>query len=169
MRGRVTVALVVVALGGALACKSDPVVYLTEGGPDAPTTPAAKLPALQGNSEYGPSSQRGGTEDVTKFDSFGTYKTLSGAVYVTAFQTTTSNDHASLEVSVESGTVRGYLANGNSAFIHMSTDQGGYRYVEATPGHPKKMSGELVYMKAYGCVLESVNGEATGVKYHMWR
>lgn len=167
-RGMLRLAIVATALG--VACKSSPVVYLTkEGSPDSASVTVTDLPPLTGKGHYGPSTQSGGTQDVTKFDAFGTYDGLTGAVYVTAFETTTSNDRAKLEVSVESGRVRGYLALGNPALVHMSTDQGGYRYVEATPGHPVKVTGELVYRKGYGCVLEAVDGEATGVKYHMWR
>lgn len=128
------------------------------------------LPALNGSAGNDRSDmQRGGTENVRDFDTLGKIPTLKGAIYVRAYNTSPSSNAAAFEISVDKGHVRGYLAIGNAAAVHKSEDQGGYRYVDATAGHPAKLTGELIVHGSYGCVLEAVDGDATNVQYHMWR
>lgn len=153
------------ALALVIGCQSPHSSALTDGR-ESPTQTAAALPAKKGAGKLKSNTHSGGLEDVGSFETWGEYETLDGVVWISAFN---SSDRytASAEVAVASGTVRVYLAVGNPKAIHLSADQGGYRYAEASPGKPVKVSGELVV--GYGAFLESVGGAASGVRYRLWR
>jgi hypothetical protein len=71
-------------------------------------------------------------------------------------------DDASLVLSVDEGRVRGYLQN-------ESDKKKGYHYVEATPGHPAQTRGHLMYGgRQLYIKIQSVDGVAKGVRYHVW-
>jgi hypothetical protein len=75
-----------------------------------------------------------------------------------------------LELSVESGKVRAYLEyfpDTGSFFRH----QDGYIFAEAVPGTPAKVEGFLSFSggsgsnETYAVTFESLDGEATGIRY----
>ena len=107
----------------------------------------------------------GGTQEDTwastaaNFDNQGGIGRLTGGLNVHVIEDDGWGGVANLEISVEKGTLRAYLADGD-----------GYRYIEAVPGAPARTRGVLIYMGGILVFrLQAVDGEAGGVKYHVWR
>lgn len=126
-------------------------------GGDA-TGVVAKLPPPTGKASGG-EHQSKGTLLTEHLEMSGRYEGLSGAHQVGLFKAKNVEPTVTLEISVEQGRVRGYLAL-----------KEGYRYVEATPGRPGKIVGWPVYTGTqYATVLESLDGEAKGVRYRVFK
>src|SRR5262249_2048850 len=85
--------------------------------------------------------------------------TLTGAIYLTVAPNGSYKGRASFEIGCEQGKGRLYFAD----------DSKGYRYIEATPGHPAKTSGWMIPGDPRTVMLEAVDGDATGVSHHFWR
>jgi hypothetical protein len=100
------------------------------------------------------------TKGVPKsFDHSGRYDSLTGAIWMRIIEPRVYGPEATVEISVEEGRARAYLAEGNHR----------YKYVEATPGRPARMQGDMVLLQVYRFMLEAVGGEARGVSYRIWR
>ncbi len=93
------------------------------------------------------------------FDHRGRYESLTGAIWMRVIEPRVYGPKATVEISVEQGRARAYLAEGNDR----------YQYVEATPGKPARMAGDMVLLHVYRFMLEAVGGEARGVSYRIWR
>jgi hypothetical protein len=136
-------------------------------GPPPPATelsPEVKVDVLpSGDGDVSGKQFVGPGEGGGDMNRSGFYETLTGTTGVTIMPwDDTVGDEASLEISVESGKVRGYLQND-------SNKGAGYHYVEATPGHPAKTRGHL--MSGGGTLyfrMQAVGGPAKGMKHHVW-
>jgi hypothetical protein len=118
----------------------------------------AKLPPQKGKATGGKHRSEG-TILTAHLEMSGRYEGLSGAHLVGLFEAESFDPTVTLEVGVEQGRVRGYLAL-----------KEGYRYVEATPGRSGRIVGWPVYTGTqYAIVLESLDGDAKGVSYRVFR
>ncbi len=153
---------------GAVACGRPALKEDTVETPDitnpSPTTWVERLPDVKGK-------VKGGVEDIVKglmgnglmyyvFD----YKIhgvfLTGSVWITICeQSSNYQGIANYEIAVDQGKVRLYFAD----------EKSGYRYIEATPGRPAQVRGWMLHYDPYRIVLEAVDGDATGLMYHIWR
>jgi hypothetical protein len=124
-----------------------------------------KLPPLHGSGKNG---FREGMVGQGKFEVRGGVAWMSGAFS----QWLPSASHAGglvhLEVVAATGTVRAYLEGISGSFIS------GYVFVDASPGHPGRVTGYLEDWSDTGTpeqtfVLESSNGDAQGVSYRVYR
>ena len=73
-----------------------------------------------------------------------------------------------MEISVETGRVRGYLQYADSGSFSPAD---GYLFAQAVPGRPGRVEGKLDFgggagdTETYAVVFESVDGEARGIRY----
>lgn len=118
----------------------------------------AKLPPQKGKATGGKHKSEG-TILTAHLEMSGRYEGLSGAHLVGLFEAESFDPTVTLEIGVEQGRVRGYLAL-----------KEGYRYVEAAPGRSGRIVGWPVYTGTqYAIVLESLDGDAKGVSYRVFR
>jgi hypothetical protein len=128
----------------------------------AEATPSPKGSARNGFLRYPSRAVEGGIESLT------------GAVRVHEISKTayTQGADSSLSLSVEGGKVRAYLQyfpDTGSAFRR----QDGYVFAEATAGSPGSVDGLLAWgggsgeTDTYQIVFESLDGEATGIRYRI--
>jgi len=93
------------------------------------------------------------------FDYSGRMKSLSGAARLGLVEGRNSSaDPVTIELKVTSGRVRVYLA-----------DLNGFRYVEARQEQPARLTGRLILGLNYYAVLESLDGEAAGLAWRVYR
>jgi hypothetical protein len=93
------------------------------------------------------------------FEYSGRMKSLSGAARLGLVEgTNPSSDPVTIEVKVTSGRVRVYLA-----------DLNGFRYVETRPEQPARLTGRLMLGLNYYTVIESLEGEAAGLAWRVYR
>jgi hypothetical protein len=141
--------------------------------PSAPARPANWIQKLPPNSGHSKDSSRKGMVGQGSYSVSGTITGLNGVSGDSGIQGSGSNGGAggsTLEISVEKGRVRGYLEyvpTGDSFFKVAD----GYVFAEAEPGKPGKVSGILPSFTPgyYTLVMESVGGEAEGVRYRVYR
>jgi hypothetical protein len=124
---------------------------------ESPATVVKELPRAGGKGWGGVHTARGVPRS---FDHSGRYERLTGAVWMRVVKPGGWGPTANLEISVEKGTLRGYLA------LPLNR---GYGYIEATPGHPARMTGDMVLLQHYRFLLEAVGGDAEGAAYRIWR
>jgi len=139
-----------------------------DGNPATAPAPAAanhveRLPKVSRKKLLGASHR--GSQHGGRLGFEGRYETFEGAAPVPLVDSQGTPSDVTLEVSVEGGAVRGYLAEEKGD---------GYRLVEAAPGAPGRVAGRLL-LGAYGhdrkfeIFLESVGGPARGVAYRVTR
>jgi hypothetical protein len=116
----------------------------------------ARLPSAGGKGSGGVHKTKGVPKS---FDHSGRYESLTGAIWIRIVEPRVYGPQATVEISVEQGRARAYLAEGNDR----------YKYVDATPGKPARMGGDMVLLGVYRFMLEAVDGEARGVSYRIWR
>jgi hypothetical protein len=93
------------------------------------------------------------------FNNSGRYGGLVGGINVKVIEDDRWGEVANLEIAVEEGRIRAYIKDGD-----------GYRYIEATPDNPARIKGPLIWMAGWLVFrLQSVEGEAIGAAYHVWR
>jgi hypothetical protein len=141
----------------AVACLAAPAAApQAPGGEGAAIHYVARLPPADGKGSGGVHKTKGVPKS---FDHSGRYASLTGAVWMRVIEPRVYGPQATVEISVEQGRARAYLAEGNDR----------YKYVEATPGKPARMVGDMVLLGVYRFMLEAVGGEAKGVSYRIWR
>jgi hypothetical protein len=158
---------IIVALATLAACnksaadpKKEEVVDDIEVVSDpSPSTWVEHLPSGNGKMSGGVDSPRTRSYKGWFFDRETSGVTLSGAYYVHLSPSGNYKAIASFEISVEQGKVRLYYAD----------DKKGYRYIEATPGTPARVTGYMLPRDPRSVVLEAVDGDAQGVHYRFWR
>lgn len=129
-------------------------------GPD-PTGKVSRLPKQDGKTTGRGPHQRGGPLSSSNFEASGIYDSVTGAVTLGMAKIESSDSTVNAEVSVEQGRVRLYLED---------QSRKSYSYAEATPGHPARLTGRMpTSVTTFGIVLESVEGTASGVRYHVIR
>lgn len=110
------------------------------------------------------------------FEFTGMWKKVNGVR--PAILPTADNAHGNnvtLEISVETGRVRAYLVSPPGEHFNSKVGFGryGYNYGEATPGKTAIIKGDLDYgggaNSQASFVFESLDGEAGGVRYRVWR
>jgi hypothetical protein len=144
-------------VGLALGCLAAPVsAQPIPEGEDTGIHFVAKLPSADGKGSGGVHKTKGVPKS---FDHSGRYESLTGAIWMRIVEPRVYGPQATVEISVEHGRARAYLAEGNDR----------YKYVDATPGKPAKMAGDMVLLGVYRFMLEAVDGEARGVSYRIWR
>lgn len=107
----------------------------------------------------------------------GKIDSLKGGVLVSGIASVgkASGDNMRLEIEVQSGRVRGYLAHSFSDSTAPLGRRHGYVFGEATPGKPGYVVGMLPQLPGYNqnqpfeFVIESVDGEATGITFKLHR
>src|SRR6266568_5580731 len=159
----------ILLIGAAVACKpsapprEDTVADQVEEQEDitdpSPSTWVEHLPSAKGKVSGGVQEAYTGNPRQSVFDRKVHSATVTGAVYMHLSTPKQYKGRASYEISVEQGKLRLYFAD----------DKSGYRYIEATPGHPAKISGWMMPADPYRVLLEAVDGDAQGVTYHFWR
>jgi len=125
----------------------------------SPSTFVDKLPPVSGTSKGGKGSGGGA---ASKFDFEYHDFSMTGVSRVGLTEPANTNNIANFEVSVAQGRVRLYFADPKK----------GYRYIEATPGQPARITGAMLRPPpgpAYYVLLEAVGSEASGVACHIWR
>jgi hypothetical protein len=142
------------------------------GRPQAPPHPANWVEAPPRKGKAGSGSQEGFVQGGS-YSVKGTVATLTGAIDNARIPGTSVSGGAgnsTVEISVEKGRVRAYLQ-----YVPPSTSFAtwvdGYVYAEAEPGKPGSVKGILPAFgtDSYSLVIESVDGEATGIKFHVFR
>jgi len=108
----------------------------------------------------------------------GTISSMTGAILIPniAGVEQASGGNTTLELEVKQGRVRAYLESAIPDPGSITGQRTGYIYAEATPGKPGQIVGALRSFggtygkaKAYQIVIESLDGEAQGVSYKLWR
>lgn len=144
-------------VGLALACLADPAAaQQVPDGEAAAIHYVTRLPSADGKGSGGVHKTKGVPRS---FDHSGRYESLTGAIWMRIIEPRVYGPQATVEISVEQGRARAYLAQGNDR----------YKYVEATPGKPARMAGDMILLGVYRFMLEAVDGEAKGVSYRIWR
>jgi hypothetical protein len=119
----------------------------------SPSVHVPELPPSNGRGKDTVQEKAGALNITTRFGS------LTGTITVSTIKQDLVGPTVNLEISTEQGRVRAYLVDGKE-----------YRYIEASPGKPARTRGDLIYGGGYWLFrLEAVDGEATGVTYHVWR
>lgn len=109
----------------------------------------------------GPHSLQGTLGSNTPFVASGVYDTLNGAISLRLLKAESIDPTVDAEVSVDAGRVRIYLEE---------EDRKNFRFVEASPGKPARLRGRMVFdIGQFGTYLESVEGQATMVRYRLSR
>ncbi len=121
---------------------------------------------------------RGGRVTNAAYEVTGNIEKLDGVLEVGNIPgvANISGGNTTLDLEVQKGTVRAYLA---SSIPDPSTFTGlkrGFIYAEASPGKPGQIVGDLRSFgpglgkpRLYEFVIESVGGEAEGISYKLWR
>lgn len=133
-----------------------------------------KMPAGSGKSSVG---RVAGVVTNARWEVKGEVASLSGAVVIDRIpgDSGINGMDAALEVEVESGTVRGYIEKPLRVPGSAIRRRLGYAFCEASPGKPGKIAGTLAsagpggygVAQSYHIVLESVGGEAKGIKFRL--
>ena len=126
---------------------------------------AANLPPLRGR---GRSGFHEGLVGQGNFELRGGIVSLSGAAQQRLPSSTHSGGLVTLELAVVHGTIRAYLQGRNGNWVS------GYVFVDASPGHPGRLTGYLEDQSDSGTpeqsfVLESRDGEAQGISFQVYR
>jgi hypothetical protein len=127
----------------------------------ATATHVDKLPDSNGKSKGGTGSGGG---YPSKFDFVGKDFSLTGAIKIGTVEQDNYTPTANYEISTQTGRVRLYYQEPEG--------KKGYLYIEATPGNPVQQHGRMIWRGSnvpYYILIESVEGEASGVAYHIWR
>lgn len=140
---------------------------ISKAGEPAPTTSAAagsvpELPKLKGKTTgRGPHSVEGGLLGNPPLTATGVYESLTGMKPMGIVPVDNADSTVDVELSVETGRVRVYLE---------PQSRKGYLYAEATPGHPARLNGRMIYgISAFEIPIESMDGTATGLRYRVTR
>jgi hypothetical protein len=160
MTGRLILLIGLVSCGRVAAPKEDVVETGSEITNPSPTTWVEKLPPQSGKHSGGvpdyplSSGKRANFEDGTHG------LTQTGANWIGLTEQYSGNTgHANFEISVEQGKVRLYVKDPEKK----------YRYIEATPGHPARIFSQMVpFGEWWYIVIEAVDGDASGIKWHAW-
>ena len=124
---------------------------------ESPSTFVEKLPELSKKFDGLETFNAPSTGQV--FEYSGRLKVLNAAAFFNLVEgKNSSSDPVTVELQVQSGKVRVYLA-----------DLKGFRYVEATPEHAARITGRLMLGLGYYMVLEAVGGEAKGMSWRVFR
>jgi hypothetical protein len=119
----------------------------------SPSVHVDQLPPAKGKAKDEKGSSAG------NFNFSGRIGTLTGAIVMSTVEQDLMGPTANVEISVEKGKARAYIADGK-----------GYQYIEATPGKPARIRGDLWYAGGWFVWrLEAVDGDAQGVSYRAWR
>jgi hypothetical protein len=143
--------------GLALACLAGPAAaHQVPGGEVSAIHSVRSLPSAGGKGSGGVHQTKGVSQS---FDHSGRYASLTSAIWMHVIEPGVFGPRATVEISVEQGRARAYLREGNDR----------YKYVEATPGKPARLEGDMMLLRVYRFMLEAVDGEAKGVSYRIWR
>lgn len=128
---------------------------------DAPGT-AAELPKITGKTTgRGPHSVKGVLRGNPPLEGSGVYESLVGAIYLGMAKSESADPTVDVEITVDTGRVRVYAE---------PQSRQGFVYAEATPGKPARLNGRMIYgVTSFQLVLESMDGTATGIRYHVIR
>ena len=93
------------------------------------------------------------------FEYTGRMKSITGTQSLGLLENTHSSaDPVTLEMTVKSGRLRIYLAD-----LH------GFRYVEANPQRPARITGRLMLGLTYHALLQTVDSEVSGLEWRVYR
>jgi hypothetical protein len=128
-----------------------------------PTTGSVRdLPKIDGKTTgVGPHSRQGLLLGNPPLEASGVYDSLVGAVNIGMAPVQSADSTVDIEISVDSGRVRVYAE---------AQDRKNYLYADAIPSRAAHLTGRLIYgMTSFQLVLQSVDGTATGIHYHIKR
>jgi hypothetical protein len=164
-------ARLVLPLATLAACQSKPEPI----PPSSPTTFVQLLPVLDGTFTsdriWNPPGQT-----ASRFSYRDRFGVLTGATRIHTIHKEEYTLPAHLTIAVEEGRLRGYLLSSRDVprpavmsvkDMENYDAQRGFVYVEATPGHPANLSGEMLTTGTF--VLQAVDAPAKGVTYRIWR
>lgn len=128
---------------------------------DSPGT-APELPKITGKTTgRGPHSVKGVLRGNPPLEASGVYDSLVGAIYLGMAKSESADPTVDTEITVDTGRVRVYAE---------PQSRKGFVYAEATPGKPARLNGRMIYgVTSFQLVLESMDGTATGIRYHVIR
>lgn len=121
---------------------------------------------------------RGGRVTNAAYEVTGTIEQLNGVLEIGNIPgvANISGGNTTLELEVQKGKVRAYLASSVPDPSTLTGLKRGYIYAEATPGKPGQIVGDLRSFgpgfgkpRVYEFTIESVDGEAVGISYKLWR
>lgn len=148
-----------------------------DGNAAKPANWVDKHPKANGDAQK--VSQKGQVTSKDNFTVDGTMGSLKGAVKVFGIPGVgnASGDNTLLEIEVQSGRVRGYLEHSFADSTALLGRRHGFVFGEATPGKPGKVVGMLTRLngsqfgleRPFEFVIESVDGEATGITFKLRR
>lgn len=141
---------------------------ISKAAEPAPTTATAasgsvpELPKSKGKTTgRGPHSVKGVLLGNPPLEATGVYESLTGLKSMGIVPVDNADSTVDVELSVETGRVRVYVE---------PQSRKGYLYAEATPGHPARINGRMIYgISAFEIPIESLDGTATGLRYRVTR
>ena len=153
--------MAIVLDGNPIGKAAEPATTATTPAP-APGGLLPELPKCQGKTTgRGPHEREGGLRGNPPLAASGVYDSLVGATNLGMVKVDNADPTVDAEISVATGRVRLYLED---------QSRKGYLHAEATPGHPARLNGRLIFSaQAFGIVVESLDGTATGLRYRVTR